>query len=892
MIKYALRGRKITILFFIMAMLVGILSFIKLPRQEQPDVTIHIAIVTTVFPGASPERVEQTVTRKLEQKIKEIQGIKNITSSSGFGYSSIVIELKDGVDIKGSWDELRKKVKDAEAELPADAKQPVVRDDLAKTVFYTFNITAPNREKLYTLRDTMQTWKDQLRTIPNVGEITLGGLPEQEVRVEVDPRKLQQYGISWGQVMMAVQAENERVPIGDLDIDGRKFQLKLPDTYKLEELNQVVVSRTREGVPVYLRDVGRAFLTTKKTDVFVYSDGKPAIVLGIGTEKGSDVPSTQVAVNNMMQDLKKSLPPWAEVVPIYSQSDKVNDMFDDLIREILIAIGAVLLVCALGLNLPTAVIVALAIPISMSVGLIALPYFDITINNISIYALIIVLGILVDDAVVVNDNIERRLTELHETPYEASLNGASEVSISILTATLAAVFAFGPLAFLSGVSGQYIRPIPIVITLTMLTSMVMSLTIIPIFRNWYEHRRRLKTGYDKPAGLLGPQLHKLTDWYADNVMPRILKHPLAVGLSALLLATMAYGLVAFTPVELFPEAGREEMPIFITLPPGSDVAETHKTVIEIRDFLAKQYGVKNVYASAGGQVQGWFGGSLGLENVAPNSGGVMVRLDLDKVKGPELEAKWREYFKQKYPGITVYPYALKSGPPVGDAISVHLYGEDIQQLRTLSQQVSSHISRIPGATNVKDDFGLDLCSMQFEVNKDMMRQRMVSYTDLSRTLRLVSEGITIGDYDNGRDLIDMVLYSQKSEADTMSVFQSLSIPNARGEQVPLSELAVIKPVFTAQSIPHRNMSRAVTITGDAEGRTATEVMNDVTKYLQQIKLPAGYRWDIGGEMTEQTDIFVDMGRLSIIVFFLILIQIAIQFYSLRLPVLVMSTVYL
>ncbi|MGE5415735.1 MAG: efflux RND transporter permease subunit [Acidobacteriota bacterium] len=894
MIKFALKGRKITILFFIMAIMVGLLSFLQLPRQESPDVVVNVALVTTIFPGASPERIEQTVTRKLEQKIKELQGIKTITSTSGSGYSSIVIDLKDGVKPKEKWDELRKKVKDAEADLPKDAKQPVVYDDLAKTVFYTINITAPDRERLYSLRDTLNNWKDQLRTLPNVGEITLTGLPAQEVRVEFDPRKLQHYGISWPQIMLAVQAENERVPIGDLKAGGRIYQLRLPDTYKVEDLNQVVVSRTPTGVPVYLRDVGRAFLTTKDTNAYIYSNGQPAIVLGIGVEKGSDVPSTQVAVNAMLKEQQKSLPPWARVEPVYSQSEKVNDMFGDLIREMIIAVAAVLLVCALGLNFSTAVMVALAIPISMSVGLICLPYFNITINNISIYALIIVLGVLVDDAVVVNDNIERRLYVLNETPYEASLNGANEVSVSILTATLAAVFAFGPLAFLRGVSGEFIKPIPIVITLTMLTSMIMSLTIIPIFRNWYEHRKGSTHGDGdiEFPGLLGKPLHRLTDWYSDNLMPRILKRPLKVGVIAVLIASSAYLLVPFTPVELFPAAGREELPIFITLPQGSDIDETHRVVNEIRDWLAKQPGVKDVYASAGGQIQGWFGGGMGLDNTSPNSGSVTVRLDLDKVNGTEVTDKWREYFTDKYPGVSIYPFELQTGPPVGKPITVHFYGQDITQLRALTQTAKDHISKIPGAYKVEDNFGLDLCTLEFQVNKDMMKQRMVSYSDLSRTLRLVSEGIQIGQYDNGKDLVDMILYSEKSGIDKLAVFQNLSVPNARGQQVPLSEIATIKPAYTAQAIPHRNMSRAVTITGDVRGRTATEVMNDVTTYLENLKLPAGYRWEVGGEMTEQTDIFVDMGRLSIIVFFLILIQIAIQFYSLSLPLLVMSTIYL
>ncbi|MGC7878466.1 efflux RND transporter permease subunit, partial [Desulforudis sp. 1190] len=524
MIEFLLRKRKITILFFVMVIAVGLLTVFQLPRQEQPDVIISVATVTTVYPGASPEKVEQTVTKKLEQKIKELQGVKTISSYSGSGYSSIVIWLKDGVDPKEKWDELRKKVKDAEADLPEGAEKPAINDDLARAAFYTVNITAQTREQLYSLRDTLEIWRDQIRTIPAVADVVVEGLPDEEIRVEIDPRKLQHYGITWMQVMGAVKAENERVPIGNIDVAGRTYQLVLPESYRWKDLNKVIVSRTPEGFPVYLKDVGRAYRTDKDTEVYVYHNGKPAVILGINVEKGTDVPSLQRRVDATIQDLKKSLPPGVEVEPVFSQSKNVNEMFGDLIREIIIAVAAVILVCSLGLNFVTALMVAVAIPISMAVGLVFLPSLGVTMNMITIYALIVVLGVLVDDAVVVNDNIERRLFVLGESPYEASVNGPREVAASILTATLATIFSFGPLMFLGGISGEFIRPIPIVVSLTMLASMVMALTIIPIFRNWYESRH-LRNGNheEKPAGLLGPQLARLTGWYAGRLMPRILR---------------------------------------------------------------------------------------------------------------------------------------------------------------------------------------------------------------------------------------------------------------------------------------------------------------------------------------------------------------------------------
>lgn len=898
MIEYFLRKRKITLLFFIMIVILGILTAFQLPRQEQPDVIISVATVTTIFPGASPEKVEQTVTNKIEQHIKEIQGIKTIESDSGSGYSSIVVYLKDDVDPKEKWDELRKKVTDAEGDLPDGVEKPVVNDDLAAIAFFSFNIAARDQSQLYGLRETIENWKDQLRTVPGIADVEFWGLPEQEVRVELDTWKLRHYGITWTQVMAAIQGENERVPIGDMEVAGRNYQLKLPEDYQWENLNKVIVAVTPEGFPVYLKDVGKAYLTTEKADVYAYQDGQPCAIMGLSVEKGTDVPSLHRRVEQMLNKLSHNLPPSVKVTPVYSQKKQVDDMSHELYREMIIAVLAVLLVCTLGLNLVTAMMVAIAIPISMAVGLIFLPFLGITLNMMSIFGLIVVLGVLVDDAVVVNDNIERRLDVLKESNFNASVKGAREVSVSILTATLATIFSFGPLMFISGISGDFIRPIPIMVSLTMLASMVMALTIIPIFRNWYEARHgnvdngNTETSGHRSAGLLGTQFKRLTRWYSGRLMPRILERPLRVGLTGVLIGTLAYGLIPFTPVELFPTANREELPINIRLPKGSDIEETNKIIQEVQAWVAKQPGVKEVTACAGGHPGLWYGGGTGLDGMSDENGQVMAKVDLDQVNTTELVDKWRDELGPQYPGVTINPWELKTGPPVGNPIEIHLYGEDIDQLRAMAQQIKDKISRVPGARDVQDSFGLDDNTLEFTINRGMMEQKMITYTNLSRTLRLAGEGITAGEFDNGKKLLDINIYAQSPGTDPMSVFQHLTVPNALGQQIPLTELDAVQPSFDIQNIPHRNLTRSVSITGDVRGRTATEVMADITPILEKTNFPDGYRWEVGGEMTEQTDIFIDMGKLSIIVFFLIFIQIVIQFYSLSLPLLIMSTVYL
>ncbi|MDQ1251892.1 MAG: hypothetical protein QG646_1003, partial [Euryarchaeota archaeon] len=286
MIEYLLRKQKITLLFFFMITITGFFSFLQLPRQEIPEVIDTSATISTSYPGASAEKVEQTVTKKIEQYIKEVQGIKNITSESLNGNSLIEVETQDGVAPKPVWDELRKKVRDAEGDLPKDANKPEINDDTNRNSFYTIHLTVENREQLYKLREIANTWRDQLRTVPGVVDVSIGGMPKQEVRIDIDTKKMHHYDVTWKKVVDALQNENEKYPIGEMTIQERICQLKLPDNYKVEDLNKVIITRSMAGAPVYLRDIGEARLTTEKIKTYVYHNQKPAIIMGICVEKG------------------------------------------------------------------------------------------------------------------------------------------------------------------------------------------------------------------------------------------------------------------------------------------------------------------------------------------------------------------------------------------------------------------------------------------------------------------------------------------------------------------------------------------------------------------------------------------------------------------------------
>ena len=269
------------------------MGFFTLPMQESPDITSYTAVVMTVLPGGTPETVEKSVTKEIEEHVKEMQGIKSITSDSRDSVSIVTVELNKNQNPKEKWDELRKKVDDAEANLPDDAQKPQVNDDLSKNFIQTINITANSLEELYDARSIIEDLKNEFKTIAGVAEVTVIGMPEKQVRVDLDTQKLFNYGVSWGQVAAAIKADADKTPLGNLDNENHRYQLVLSEQYDVENLNNIVVSTTQAGTAIYLKDIGKAYMTTEKVDHYVYHNGKPAINMTLTSEVGNDVPSTQ-----------------------------------------------------------------------------------------------------------------------------------------------------------------------------------------------------------------------------------------------------------------------------------------------------------------------------------------------------------------------------------------------------------------------------------------------------------------------------------------------------------------------------------------------------------------------------------------------------------------------
>ncbi|TBL75041.1 efflux RND transporter permease subunit [Paenibacillus thalictri] len=910
MIAKLIRRRKVTLLFFMMAILLGALNIATLKQRENPEIDLTVALVTTVYPGASPEKVEQFVTRPIEDKIKEMSEIKVLKSTSSANVSAINVEIKPDVDIKRAWDTLRQKVQSAESDLPSDAEKPLVNDDLGKIAEQILHFTVNEESELEPLRPTMNAWKKQLSTITGVSNVQIVGLPDQEVAVTLDTEKLNTFKLPWTIVAQALQTKHDRVPLGNLDKGAKSYYVNMTGEWtSAEDIARTEILGLPNGTSLKIGDVADVKLKPEKKKVSIYHEGKPTLDIVINAEKGADIPTLQKLLDEKVQTLKSQLPANVTMTSLFTQKESLDHLFHDLGRELLIGILAVIVVCSMGLTFGTALIVALAIPISITIGFIPIEAMGIDLNQITVVAIVIVLGILVDDAIVVNDNIQRRL-QLGDSPYKASLEGAKDVAVSILTATISTAAAFLPLFFLKGNIGNFIKPIPVVITLTLAASMAMSLTIIPIFRQWVgerrhkqgglpadervqhaglaEQRKQPQTGKEHAPGLLGKPIQKLSELYGRQIYS-FLRKPLLTGVVALLVGTSSFALLPKLGVQYFPPAEKDEMLIDFELPTGRLFSETEFTVGKAAEWVRSQPGVVFVSAYSGRSTPHFYYSESDKSGI--NIGQLFVKIDPQRIHTKDVVALWRDGLKAMFPpDVDITPRELEQGPPVGAPIAVRISGAELPELQRISTDMQEILEGIPGTVSVADDIGNPMSTVEIKPDPNKLAIYGVSEKDLSMTARIATEGLDVTKFQKGEDELDITLYAKDIKSDPQETIRRMHVPTQKGGTAEVRELGDTVSGSMIKSIQHRNQNRTITVRSYAQDRLPDEILRDLKQKMSAYSLPAGYTVEYGGENEERNDAFAAIGKLSIVVVILIYIIMVIQFYSLSLPLLILSTV--
>jgi multidrug efflux pump subunit AcrB len=877
----AIRNRTTVLVACVLIVIVGAVSYALLPRESFPDVELPVILITTTQDGVSPEDIETTITGEIEQQLAGMKGLKEMTSTSAEGVSTISCEFYPDVDIEAALQRVRDKVDLAKADVPAEADESIIQD-INVSEFPIMLVNVSGTISPVRLKEIADRMEDEIESIPGVLNVDIIGALEPEIRLEMDRDRLAAYGLTISEVLNLIPSENVNVSAGGLETAGTKFNIRLPAEFEKPEQVQGLQIAVRDGRPIYLSDVATVRGTFKDRLTYSRLDGKDSITVSIQKRTGANIIPIADTVKAMLAEFRGHAPRGTQFDVTLDQSDDIRMMVADLENNIVSGFVLVLLVLVLFMGWRTSFIVALAIPMSMLMSFAVLSVLGYTLNMIVLFSLILALGMLVDNAIVIVENIFRH-TEMGYGRVQAAMKGAGEVAWPVITSTATTVAAFMPLMFWPGIVGDVMKYLPITVTITLISSlfvaMVISPTVCSVFAGGKRHASREPEGrvkrlYRKVLGL------SIRNWYVTLSLSALLMIALAVTY-----ARRGNGQV------FFPDLDPQRAMLNIRAPQGTNIAETDRIarLAEARLKPFSQY-VEHVITNVGSS-----GGGTLFETA---SGTHVATLTIefhpfeDRVK-PSAEAieEMRKCIAD-IPGAEIQLQKQREGPPTGAPVTVEVIGRDFKTLERLSARAKAMIADVPGLVNLKSDLEATRPEIVFEPDRRKAVQLGVNTFTIGQFLKTAVFGMKVGTWRQYNDDYDITVRLPLDQRTRIEDLYALRIPNNKGDPIPLSSLGTFRYTGGFGTIYRLGQDRLVTITGDNEGRQEDAVLRDVQARLARLDLPEGYTIKYAGEKQDQDEASAFLGKAFGIALLLIVLILVAQFNTLSVPLVIMTTVIL
>ncbi|GGM32995.1 transporter [Paraliobacillus quinghaiensis] len=895
--KHLINYRKIVWVFIALLIFTGIFTYVQLPKRDIPEITQNIASISTVYPGANPEEVEQTITNPLENVLADVDGIAEMSSASTTGFSAITLSLDSDVNAETVYGTIRQTVLEESATFPDNVPSSTVSTDIITSNVATYHLLADEQSTLLEMRNQVEEWENALTAINGVDAVLIKGLPDQLLSISMNNDDLGSNQIQPNQVISAINTAISPTAIGSEQKEDTIYQLSLDSYQEIDGLNDIYIGQNQRNQPVYLGDIASIQVENDAIDDIIRYQDQYALSLTVQAQEGVNIAQLQDQINVEIEQLKQELPSEVTVDRFYTQSTVINEVYSSLITSFAISLIAVLVIMLLGLPLSSAILVALAIPISIIIGLIPLPYAGVDLNQISIIGMIVAIGILVDDAIVVNDNIQRRF-QLGDAPLQGTIRGVREIAVSIITSTLMIVFSFLPLTFLSGSNGDFIRSLPLALICTVVASTIMALTLIPTVQYTKQKKSKKKKSKTKSVGILGPLFKRIEKVYADKIIPATLKKPWLTVTSGIVLSLLLVLLVFKVPFEFFPAADRAEVTISAQLPEGTTIESTNQALEDMEDYILQEAdNVAETVIYSGSGLPGIFGSSL--TRSGENTGQLVVRIDRDETSASAFINEWETSLREEFQDAELFLETIVSGPPPSPSVEVKVQGPDIDQLVTIADNLQQELANLDTAKIVTNNTSQEQPFINYQIDRDYLAEQGIDINQVTGLLQLANVGAPLGDFDNGVERLPIQLSLDDGNPEGINL-NALEIPvfnQAEGGPptiVSFDEFITTETTEKIGAIPHLNGDRTITIEGyemDGEASAFTESAEEIIANASA-DLPEGYQILEDGEASAETAFFIEVAKLFLIVLFLIYLTIAIQFNSLLTPLLVTSTVFL
>lgn len=905
-----------TAVYLLMALILifGYTSYMDMPREATPDITIPYVIVSTPYIGVSPVDIEGLISQPLERALKGLKDVKQINSVSKEGLSTISIEFNTGIDVDEALRRVRDKVNSTRNQLPADILDPIVTE-INFSEFPIMYVNAVGDVGLARLKDIAEDLQDKIESIPGVLRADIAGGLTPEVQVNVDVYRMNAYQVSFDDISGAIRVENLSIPGGTIETAEKNLTVRVPGEFKTVKPLEDIVLKIQNGKPIYLRDVATVHYSFEDRATYARLNGGEVVSLAVRKRSGENLVAIADKVKEIITAEQKNLPAGITLEVSNDQSRFIKRMVHELENSIFTGMFLVVLSLFMFFGFKNSLLISTAIPLSMFTGYIVLGAMGITLNMVVLFALVLVLGILVDDAIVVIENTYRHQQEYGEEPNAAAKKAAGEVFVPVLTSTVTILSAFIPLLFWPGIVGEFMKFLPITLITTLTASLFVAYVISPVqaaeFINYQREIKKAKHNLEHPHWYkkynpLTILYHKVDEqffpWAQENYVATLRwtlhnKWKTMGSAFALLLTIIVLFGMFNKGVEFFPETEPSQVSVSIECPAGASLEVTNaisKILEERLESIPGRKDVEFIGASVGTSDDMFDFGGQGTSN----KGKIAVNFH-EQDKRDQNSFVTMEEIRTATLGIAGADIRLSKqqmGPPVGDPVSIEIAGEDYRQLAALSKAIREKIKDVPGLVDLKDNYNTGRPELEIVVDREKAGLFYTSTGQIASTVRAAIAGVEASKYRVGEDEYKIRVRLQEDQRTSPADLENLRINfmNRRGQllSIPITSVADIRRTTSVTDIRRKDMKRVITISGNLSNRVQSEVLKDVRQRLTEVELPNGYTVSLTGSQEDQQEASEFLSRAFVVTLLMVFLIMVMEFNSMKVPFVIMISVIL
>jgi len=931
----AVKNRISVVVLAIIIVVIGTYSYVSLPRESSPDITIPHVFVSTDYRGVSAADIETSITIKIEKKLKGLDRVKKIKSVSAEGRSQIDIEFIPGTEIDEVLTKVKDKVDEAKQDLPTDLENDpsVYEVNFSEIPIVVYSLSGNCGPRC--LKKIADDLKDDIEAIPGVLEVVVTGCRDREIRVEVDADKLAYYRIPITALQQVVASENQNTSGGAITLGQGRYQLRVPGEFETPEEILGLIVATHNGMPIYLKDVARVVDGLKDETSRSRLDGVESVNVSVKKRVGENIIQISDRIDEVIDRASETWPRDTQITKLMDQAKEIRLMVADLENNIVSGLLLVIVVLFFVLGFRNAILVSLAIPFSMLLSFAILQAMDITLNMVVLFSLTLALGMLVDNAIVIVENIYRYL-EQGANRIEAAMKATGEVAWPVIGSTMTTLAAFFPMIFWPGIMGEFMKYLPMTLIVTLFSSLFVAMVVNPalcaifVKLKGVPDRKQLIDGdtvqqsIEKPIRIQGPVLTTYT-----RLLRGALKHKLAVlamSFASLVILVQVWmlGIGLEKPVEFFPAIDPKSVYVNIDPPEGADldymdnvVRQTELAILSDpqsdpalrpgtyseayrpqvhrkRDGTKFQApgdinNIEHVYAKVDQA-----GGGFSFDSNKPNHIGIQFVEHKDRKSPTAADVEILRNRVRTIAGARITVDEQEEGPPTGAPINIEISGNNFERLGFIAEKVRHIVSRIPHVEDVRDDYVQGLPSVRVRIDRQKAALFGFSTSNIGAALKTAYNGLDVTTYYEGDEDYDITVTLGEADRRVTDVLHSLMIPTVSGQIVPLTTLATIEYTGSVGDIVRINHERVVTVKANVDetkipgavARTQAEAL------VAEFPMPPGYQLKFTGENEEQQDSQDFLTRAFVVAIFLIFLILVTLFNSVAQPLIILTSVIL